>query len=141
MLARLMAWLRNDNLTPELRARCEDFLKERSVHRLDHIRRALDAQEARIRRTTGYQPRDTGPQGPPPRGGPPLDPPLGSTVPPITEGRVNKGGVNATSRITVRPAPPAPMRPSVWVPQTTLNIPMPAGAKTPPPGPCPHCGK
>lgn len=34
-------------------------------------------------------------------------------VMPITEGRVNKGGINATSRITVRPPPPAPMRPAV----------------------------
>ena len=33
-------------------------------------------------------------------------------VRPITEGRVNKGGINTTSRITVRPPPPAPMRPA-----------------------------
>ena len=31
-------------------------------------------------------------------------------VKPLTEGRVNKGGINATSGITVRP--PAPMRPA-----------------------------
>lgn len=34
-------------------------------------------------------------------------------VKPLTEGRVNKGGINPTSRITVRPPPPAPMRPAV----------------------------
>ncbi len=33
-------------------------------------------------------------------------------VRPITEGRVDKGGINTTSRIIVRPPPPAPMRPA-----------------------------
>ena len=33
-------------------------------------------------------------------------------VKPISEGYQVKGGVNTTSRITVRPAPPAPTRPS-----------------------------
>ena len=77
-------------------------------------------------RTTGYQPRDTGRQGPPPRGG-------SSAMPPQSIRDV---------RTSVQPAPPLRVEivPSAWMPQTTLNIPMPAGTKTPG-SVCPCCGK
>ncbi|MGI4802890.1 MAG: hypothetical protein ACRYG8_54430 [Janthinobacterium lividum] len=53
---------------------------------------------------TGYQPRDTGPQAPPPHGGSSAKPP------PVVR--------------NVRTS----VQPSDWMPQTTMNIPMPAGA-------------
>lgn len=80
-------------------------------------------------------------------------PPFGCQVRPLTEGRVNKGGINGPPRITVRPPPPAPMRRSIFphfdvnlpppsgcIPQTTMDIPMPAGVQ-PPRSVCPCCGR
>jgi hypothetical protein len=50
-----------------------------------------------------------------------------SKVRPINEGYVVKGGVNATSQISVRPAAPAPMRPAAsTAPATTPAPPAPA---------------
>lgn len=122
MLARLMAWLREPAPRPLV---------------------------------AGYQPR-AGAQPPLPCGGSSaMHPrPMGCTVPLLSEGRQNKGGINDPSRSTVRPPPPTPMRrsifphfdaglppPSEWMPKTTLNIPMPAGAAPPRHAPCPCCGR
>lgn len=97
MLARLIAWLQGDPERHALDARCEAFLASRRGHRLDHIRRALEAQ--------GYQPRDVGPQAPPPRGGSSANPP------PFVR----------NVRTSVQP----PDR----MPQALIVISMPAGAK------------
>ena len=112
MLARLIAWWRNV-LNPPLPRKPSHTLKNWPL-------------------TYGYQPPDTGPQGPPPQGGSGAVRLVG-----FSEGWRKKGGRNpppTAEQIANRPPPPSA------IPRSGLNIPMPASTK-PPREPCPTCGR